>query len=109
MKQRNIPDNPGEDTKDYVSVASVREDAEEIYRDVVDGFEAKREREDAIKRYWSIYNCELTEEQAYTGNSKIYVPVVRDAVEARTIRFSNALFPSNGRYAECISLSLIHI
>ena len=30
MKQRNIPDNPGEDTKDYVSVASVREDAEEI-------------------------------------------------------------------------------
>lgn len=103
MKQRNIPDNPGEDTKDYVSVASVREDAEEIYRDVVDGYEAKREREDAIKRYWSIYNCELTEEQAYTGNSKIYVPVVRDAVEARTIRFSNALFPSNGRYAECIS------
>ena len=104
MKQRNIPENPGEDTKDYVSVASVREDAEDIYRDVVEGYEAKRERDDAIKRYWSIYNCELTEEQAYSaGKSKIYVPVVRDAVEARTIRFSNALFPSNGRYVECIS------
>lgn len=96
-------DEPGSDSKDYVSMGSMREDAAEIYDDVVDGFIAKKDRDDDNKRYWEIYNCELGDQQAYVGNSSIYVPVVRDAIEARTLRYSNALFPANSRFVECLS------
>jgi hypothetical protein len=89
--------------KDYVAKTSVREEANEIYESVVEAFAAKQERDADNKRFWDIYNCKLTDEQAYSGNSEIYIPVVRDAIEARTLRFSNALFPSNDRFVECIS------
>lgn len=92
-----------EDGKDYVTQAAMREEAAEIYSDCVDAFEAKKDRDDDNARYWKVYNCELTDEQAYEGRSTVYVPVVRDAIEARTLRFSNALFPNNGRFVECIS------
>lgn len=96
-------DEPGSDSKDYVGRAAVRDEAGEIYSDVIDAFEAKKERDDNSARYWDIYNCELTEEQSYSGRSDVFVPVVRDAIEARAIRYGNALFPTNGRFVECIS------
>jgi hypothetical protein len=95
-------EEPGEG-KDYVSRSTLREEAAEIYQDCVDGFIAKKERDDANKLYWDVYNCILGDQQSYAGVSEIFVPVVRDAVEARTLRFGNALFPSNGRFTECIS------
>jgi len=95
-------DTQAQDTE-YVGKASVIEQAQSVYRDVVDGFLAREDRDRDIEQYWDIYNCKLSSEQAYSGRSKVFVPVVRDSVEARTLRFSNALFPSNGRYVECIS------
>ncbi len=96
-------DEPGADGRDYVTLGSLRDEAAEIYDDVVDGFEAKKDRDEANQRYWKVYNCELGDQQAYAGVSEIFVPVVRDAIEARTLRYANTLFPSNGRFVECIS------
>lgn len=88
---------------DYVGKSAVMSQVYDIYKDVVDGFMARDDRDREIERYADIYNAKLTDQQAYAGKSKVFVPVVRDAIEARTIRFSNALFPSNGRFVECIS------
>lgn len=99
---KSTTDEP-EDGKDYVSQAAMRDEAAEIYEDCAEAFEGKKDRDDANKLYWDVYNCKLGDEQSYEGRSQVYVPVVRDAIEARTLRFSNALFPNNGRFVECIS------
>jgi hypothetical protein len=101
-------DDPQDPGREYVAKSSVMEDARKVYSDVVDGFMARRDRDDATSHYWDLYNCRLSDRQSYSGGSEIYVPVVRDAIEARTLRFTNALFPQNGRYAECISQTADH-
>jgi hypothetical protein len=92
-----------EQDREYVTKKDVLEQAKEVYRDVIEAYLAREDRDRDIEKFWDIYNCKLGDEQAYSGKSKVFVPIVRDAVEARTLRFSNALFPSNGRYVECIS------
>jgi hypothetical protein len=96
-------DEPGIDSKDYVSMSTLRDEAAEIYDDCSDAFVAKKDRDDDNAKYWDIYNCKLGDQQSYAGVSEVFVPVVRDAIEARTLRFSNAMFPTNGRFVECIS------
>ena len=75
-----------------------------IYDLVVQGFIDKKERNDATQRFWRIFNCELTTNQAYSGNSQIYLPIVRDAIEARVQKFTNTLFPESGRYVDLTSM-----
>ena len=99
MDQTTTQDNEQE----FVGKSAVMEQVRDIYKDVVDGFMAREDRDREIERYADIYNTKLTDQQAYAGKSKVFVPAVRDAIEARTLRFSNALFPSNGRFVECIS------
>ena len=99
MDQTTTQDNEQE----YVGKSAVMEQVRDIYKDVVDGFMAREDRDREVERYADIYNTKLTDQQAYAGKSKVFVPAVRDAIEARTVRFSNALFPSNGRFVECIS------
>ncbi len=99
MDQTTTQDNEQE----FVGKSAVMEQVRGIYKDVVDGFMAREDRDREIERYADIYNTKLTDQQAYAGKSKVFVPAVRDAIEARTLRFSNALFPSNGRFVECIS------
>lgn len=86
--------------KDYSSKLSLAKDFEELYRAVEQGYVDKQTRNEDNDRYWKIYNCELTDEQQYGGDSQVFIPVVHDAVEARQLRFTNALFPRNGRYVE---------
>lgn len=69
---------------------------ENAYRDQI-------ERVNASYDWWDIYNCELNQNQAYNGNSQAYVPLVKDAIEARKTRFVNQAFPVSGRYVEVIS------
>lgn len=76
---------------------------DKLYQTVVQGFIDKKERNDATQRFWRIFNCELTTNQAYSGNSQIYLPIVRDAIEARVQRFVNTLFPESGRHVEITS------
>lgn len=75
----------------------------EIYDTVQTGYENQWTRSNDQMDYWDVYNCKLGQNQFYTGNAKIYVPIVHNAVHARTVRFANQLFPSQGRYVEVTS------
>lgn len=75
----------------------------ELYRDVERGFENQWERANSTLDYWDIYNCKLGPKQYYSGTAKIFLPIVHDAINARTVRFTNQIFPQAGRYIEVTS------
>lgn len=75
-------------------------DLHDLYKDIEKGFENQNERANNIMDYWDVYNCKLSGNQYYAGNSKIFLPIVHDAVKARKTRFTNQIFPSTGRYVE---------
>ena len=85
-----------------------REDLSEalvdIYSEVECGFGDQNDRANEQLQYWDIYNCKLGEYQYYSGTSRIFLPVVRNAVEARVTRFVNQLFPQSGRNVEVTSV-----
>lgn len=89
--------------KEWKDNETVKEQISDIYSSVVSGFDDKNEQTQDIERAWDIYNCVLNENQAYDGNSKIYLPITHDAVEARVTRFSNSIFPQIGRYSDVLS------
>jgi hypothetical protein len=53
--------------------------------------------------WWDLFNCKLSTKQTYAGNSKVFVPIVANAVKARKIRFTNQIFPQSGRNVECVT------
>lgn len=79
----------------------IREALLDLYADVEKGFENQFERADDVMDYWDLYYCKLGPKQVYAGNSRIFVPIVHNAVEARKTRFTNQVFPQTGRYVEC--------
>jgi hypothetical protein len=72
----------------------------ELYKDIEKGFQDQWERGNSQMDYWDIYNCNLGPNQFYSGNSKIFVPIVHDAVNARKTRFVNQIFPQSGKHIE---------
>ena len=78
----------------------IREHLIKMFNDIEQAFIEQHERSDAIMDYWDLYNCQLGGRQFYDGNSKIFVPIVKDAVKARKTRFVNQIFPQAGRYVE---------
>ncbi len=81
----------------------VREKLIDLYRDVEKGFDEQFERANDNMDHWDMYNCKLGQRQFYSGNSQIFVPIVRNAVEARVTRFTNQIFPQSGRYVETVT------
>jgi hypothetical protein len=71
-----------------------------MYKDIEQAFVDQHERSDDILDFWDCYNCQLGSRQFYDGNSKIFVPIVKNAVDARKTRFVNQIFPQSGRYVE---------
>lgn len=65
---------------------------------IVKGFEDQAPRSDDLDKWWRIFNCELDANQFYNGNAQVYIPIIRDAINARATRFSNQLFPQFGHY-----------
>jgi len=74
-----------------------------LYDSISDGFIAQAARSDDQADYWDLYNCRLGNNQYYNGQSKIFVPLVHDAVNARATRFTNQIFPRGGRYVDAVS------
>lgn len=74
-----------------------------LYSDIEEGFVNQGPRSDDQLENWDCYDCELGGGQAYNGNAQIYVPLIRNAVDARKTRFVNQLFPKGGRYVEVVS------
>jgi len=89
----------------YVKYKSIREKAEKLYADVVDAFKEKDEQSQNIDNYWDIYNCKLNSKQQYEGDSAVFVPVVRDAIEAAVKRRVSMLMPTTGKCIDIISES----
>lgn len=75
----------------------------DVYKDVEKGFDDQRERADQILDHWDAYNCILSPKQFYSGDARLFMPYVHDAVEARQTRFVNQLFPQAGRFVEVIT------
>ena len=75
----------------------------DLFDEIQQGFSDQAERSDDLVDYWDVYNCKLTGHQFYDGNSKIFVPIVHNAVDARKTRFTNQIFPTNGRNVEVTS------
>lgn len=75
----------------------------EIWNDVRRGYENQARRSDHQADYWDAYNCRFNGNQFYNGEAEIYVPAIRDAINARATRFVNQLFPQGGQYVEAVS------
>lgn len=73
-----------------------------FYPTIQKAYENREGADEAIKEYWAIYNAETDSNQMYQGNSNCYVPVVRDAINARAKRALKQLFPS--RYKHVIAV-----
>lgn len=89
--------------KDWSGQAKVKEQLAELYTAVNKAFEDKKQQNDTIEECWDVYNCQVTSHQMYSGNSQVYLPLVRDAVNARETRFTNTLFPKSGRYCDVVA------
>ncbi len=95
-----MPDVPDRDQELAGDDGDIDEALRDLYKDVEKGFENSQDRSNSQMDYWEIYNCKLGENQYYSGNSKIYLPIVHDAVKARVTRFTNQIFPQAGRFIE---------
>jgi hypothetical protein len=90
--------------KNYATSSKVVEKALGVYTQIREGFkEEKKKQNDLIDECWDIYNCVLGDAQMYEGESQIFEPIVRDAVEARRKRFTAMLFPQVGNNIQCVS------
>ena len=86
--------------EDLSTKAGVEDRCLDLYKDVEKAFENQRDRVDQAMDNWDLYNCVLSDKQFYNGQSKISLPFIHDAVEARVTRYVNQLFPVSGRYVE---------
>jgi hypothetical protein len=78
----------------------IRDALLDLYKDIEKGFDEQADRSDGNLDYWDCYNCVLGDKQFYQGNSKIFIPIILNAVNARKTRFVNQMFPQSGRYVE---------
>jgi hypothetical protein len=89
--------------QDISKRAGVRKALIKAFDEIETAFRDQWNRSNDAQDYWDTYNCTLSSKQFYVGNSKIYVPVVHNAVNARKTRFTNQIFPQAGRYVEVTS------
>lgn len=82
--------------------SDVYEQVEKFYTQIQKAFENRTEADDAIEEYWHIANAEPDENQIYVGNSKCYIPAVKDVISARTKRALAQLFPSKYKHVEAV-------
>lgn len=75
---------------------------EGFYKTILDGYKNREEANDAILEYWNIYNAQPDENQMYVGNSRCYIPAVRDSINARSKRALKQLFPNKYRHVEAV-------
>ena len=90
-------------SRDLSRLKSINEELLKVFKEVEEGFQDQWGRANDQMDYWDIVNSKLTSKQFYSGNSRIFVPIVKNAVEARKTRFTNQIFPQSGRYVECTS------
>ncbi len=81
----------------------IKEKLNKLYLDVEKGYQNQTNRTSDQKDYWAMYRADLGQNQLFYGRNQLYAPLVFDAVTARATRFTNQLFPQNGRHIDCVS------
>jgi hypothetical protein len=94
------PEQTAERERELVGLDGVESACREILSDIQKGFANQWDRSNQILDFWDIYHCQLGPKQFYSGNSKIFLPYVHDAVNARKTRFVNQVFPQSGKHVE---------
>lgn len=87
-------------SQEYAEDEQISDALLRLYPEIAQGFADQLERANDGLDYWDLYYTKLGPKQMYNGNSKIFVPIIYNAVNARKTRFSNQLFPQSGRYVE---------
>jgi len=103
VRDRERFDDMSDRNEELCGNQEIRDACLELYKDVERGFTDQWERSNAQMDYWDCYNCELSAKQFYAGNSKIFVPIIHDAVNARKVRNTNQIFPPSGKNVEVIT------
>ncbi|OYV95995.1 MAG: hypothetical protein B7Z62_09025, partial [Deltaproteobacteria bacterium 37-65-8] len=75
---------------------------EKMYPTIRKAYENREEANEAIEEYWKIFNAEPDDNAMYAGNSKCYIPAVRDAITARAKRTLKQLFPTKYSHVEAV-------
>jgi hypothetical protein len=83
--------------------SKIRQKLDKTWDHVKRGFEDQMKRADNQMDYWNAYNCALDNNQYYESDAQIYIPIIRDAINAIATRVGNQLFPQGGRYVEVVS------
>jgi len=89
--------------KHFTPNEDIEEQLVKLHERVRKAFEDQKERTDELAEYWDVYNCKINEHQFYAGDSKVYVPIVNSAIQARKTRFVNQIFPQSKRHVEAIT------
>jgi hypothetical protein len=96
-------DEPFSRDEELCHKTELRETLTKLYNDVEKAVTGQQDRTNSTLDYWDMYNCILSGKQFYNGTSKIFLPLVHNAVNARKTRFANQIFPSSQRNIEVIS------
>lgn len=82
--------------------SDIYQKCDKFYNDIRKAYENRESADESIGEYWAIYNAEFDDNQTYQGNSKCYVPVVRDSITARAKRSLKQLFPTKYNHVDAI-------
>jgi hypothetical protein len=93
----------GERSEELCDNEGIREQVLTAMKTVSGAFRGQWDRGNDQLDWWDCYNCTLGGHQAYAGNSQIYVPIIKMAVDARRTRFVNQMFPRTGRNVDVIT------
>jgi hypothetical protein len=96
-------DEPFSRDEELCHKEELRETLSKLYNDVEKAVTGQQDRTNNTLDYWDMYNCILSGKQYYNGTSKIFLPLVHNAVNARKTRFTNQVFPTSQRNVEVIS------
>ena len=97
------PPKVGKRDRELSGKHEIDEKLQKLFDDVEKGFADQRTRADDSMDFWDSYNCILGERQFYNGNSKIFLPIIQVAIDARVTRFTNQIFPQSGRNVEVVT------
>lgn len=78
------------------------EQCEKFFKQIQTAFKNRIEADDSIEEAWNIYNTTPDGNQVYQGNSDCYVPVVRDAINARAKRALKQNFPTKTKHVDAV-------
>src|SRR5215469_3587056 len=88
---------------ELVKLPYIQEQLIDVYRKVEKGFMDQMDRSNDLQDFWKIWNCERSTNQFYSGNAKVYAPLVRNAIKALRRRWLNQTFPDSGRHVQVVS------